>query len=533
MTSVKPSYPLKSLDFLLNPIGFDIETAKGLDKLGKDEVCDFHVNSFLDGITNGEYILAVYNCIQSLINDRLLEDIDDVQLSVFYIHFQNTIDLLKDRINDWDFVEIDGLDCWRLYAVCANNLNSPIWPDDQGKPLHKPKLTSLMLKDWEFIFDVIEEDIFYDFIWPLIVNYKELDEKPINPSKKQYDEALAWLFESFKNTWINRRNIQNREKKLTAESKNVNTKHDFFGYMKIIKDNMGQEYNMIRSRVKEDPGTAGDQVEEHWAEFLRKWLPANFPIVTKGRLIDVRGRASPQVDILVLDPSYPLGLRDKKYYFIGGVIAVFECKLTLRKEHFKKFFNTSSFIKNMLEKKAGNPFDELCQRPIVGLLAHSHNFSGKEDVHSHIHDLLYEVAISSVSHPRELPDILSISDIGTYCLVKDICIGKNSDLKDEFKYLDKMGGIITGYTGYTEDYSTTIDLYGEILGALIWKLTNFMAYQYQNLRPFANYLSELTPWIGIGSNIFWEKTVLSSEVGKILLQRGFDNSPWSKWKESY
>src|SRR5687767_6920960 len=130
----------------------------------------------------------------------------------------------------------------------------------------------------------------------------------------------------------------------------MRTKHEFFDFMASVKTSMEREYKQINKRVLEDPGTAGDQVEENWAEFLRGWLPANYPVVTKGRVLNHRGDASPQVDILVLQPNYPMHLRNQKHYFAGGVIAVFECKLTLKATHLKDAFETAKFIKNGMPK---------------------------------------------------------------------------------------------------------------------------------------------------------------------------------------
>jgi hypothetical protein len=106
-------------------------------------------------------------------------------------------------------------------------------------------------------------------------------------------------------------------------------KHDFFKLMSAVKESLNCAYLRIRARSKEDPGTAGDQAEEDWAEILRDWLPATYRIVTKGRMLFDDGSSSPQVDLLVLTPSYPRGLGNEKYVFAGGVIAAFECKLTL------------------------------------------------------------------------------------------------------------------------------------------------------------------------------------------------------------
>ena len=45
--------------------------------------------------------------------------------------------------------------------------------------------------------------------------------------------------------------------------------HDLYDFMRQISAEMSAEYNRIQMRATEDPGTAGDQGEENWAELLR------------------------------------------------------------------------------------------------------------------------------------------------------------------------------------------------------------------------------------------------------------------------
>ena len=49
--------------------------------------------------------------------------------------------------------------------------------------------------------------------------------------------------------------------------------HDLYDFMQQISNEMAAEYDRIQKRATEDPGTAGDQGEENWAELLRGWLP--------------------------------------------------------------------------------------------------------------------------------------------------------------------------------------------------------------------------------------------------------------------
>ena len=60
-------------------------------------------------------------------------------------------------------------------------------------------------------------------------------------------------------------------------------------------DEMASEYERIRTRATEDPGTAGDEGEENWAQLLRGWLPPSYEVRTKGRILAHDGSASRQV----------------------------------------------------------------------------------------------------------------------------------------------------------------------------------------------------------------------------------------------
>jgi hypothetical protein len=93
--------------------------------------------------------------------------------------------------------------------------------------------------------------------------------------------------------------------------------HEVVQLMSQAAQEMAAEYERIRARSREDPGTAGDEGEENWAELLRRWLPATYHVVAKGRILYSDGQASPQVDVLVLSPAYPTGLLNKKTFGRG------------------------------------------------------------------------------------------------------------------------------------------------------------------------------------------------------------------------
>jgi hypothetical protein len=127
---------------------------------------------------------------------------------------------------------------------------------------------------------------------------------------------------------------------------------------------MGSEYERIRSRSSEDPGTAGDEGEENWASLLREWLPGQYSVVTKGRLLSTTGEMSPQLDVVVLKPAYPPKLRELKTYLADGVAAAFECKLTLRSEHIAQATKTAALLPSLFQDRKGSPMPS-CTRPSV------------------------------------------------------------------------------------------------------------------------------------------------------------------------
>ncbi len=322
-------------------------------------------------------------------------------------------------------------------------------------------------------------------------------------------------------------------------------RHDYFDFTNQIKDWLAQEYERIQRRVLEDPGTAGDQGEENWASIFRDWLPSNYPVVTKGRIIGHEGNASPQVDVLILRPHYPIKLREKKLYFAGGVIAAFECKLTLKNTHLSKAFQTAAAIKSMVAPRIGTPFEELHQPIVYGILAHTHEI-GKADRKSlfsiikHI-DKYHKKWMDEVSprspalaHPRYHLDLISIATIATVHLSRSICMGPVIDDERRDCFGDKSpGGLVTSYMAEWETTDDPFDKRGYVLGWLIAYLTNRLAYEDSTLRPFAEYLTQLGIWGGIGQVTTWSPEVFSDAVAARLADQRCDDKHWSMWKAHY
>ena len=207
--------------------------------------------------------------------------------------------------------------------------------------------------------------------------------------------------------------------------------HELDIFLEQDLSEMKSEYERIRSRSLEDPGTAGDEGEEAWAAVLRAWLPENYQIRLKGRILGADGTAGPQVDIIVLRPGYPKRLLDKKLYLAGGVAAVFECKNTLTSADIAKTWKNVEAV-NALQGGIGEgtPFKELVPSIFFGLLAHGHSWdkAGSDPVGlivSKLTELTY-----STSRMRDVLSLLCVGNLASWDVLRMTYDGPGS-ISDE------------------------------------------------------------------------------------------------------
>ena len=126
------------------------------------------------------------------------------------------------------------------------------------------------------------------------------------------------------------------------------------------------------------------------------------------------GKTSPQFDVLVLSASYPKGLRAKKKYLAAGVVAAFECKLTLRAEHIKRAMKNSAALRAIRRSRNEPTKSQI----IFGLLAHSHSWNKPasrpvDNITSGLH-----AATEILHQPSEMIDLLCVADLGTWTLTR-------------------------------------------------------------------------------------------------------------------
>jgi len=246
--------------------------------------------------------------------------------------------------------------------------------------------------------------------------------------------------------------------------------NDLIDFLQSETEEIAREYQRIQKRASDDPGTAGDQGEENWATILRGWLPKTYHVVTKARILHHDGTASPQVDVLVLHPSYPVSLLDKKVYLAGGVAAAFECKITLKSKNIQDAVKTGVEIRRGLPQLTGTPYKELHSPILYGLLAHSHYWKGKKSTPiEKIQDVLYQADLEFVNHPREMLDLICVADLFTWSTCK-IVWAKTSQ-KDNSSPMTAYGRTLEKPLEYGDTYTP--------IGSMIFNLLNKLAWMCQ------------------------------------------------------
>lgn len=307
--------------------------------------------------------------------------------------------------------------------------------------------------------------------------------------------------------------------------------------MEQVTYEMEAEYLRISSRASEDPGTAGDQGEENWAELLREWLPPTYRIVTKGRILSADGRASPQVDVLVLKDIYPDKLLNKKLYLSAGVAAAFECKTTLAAGHIEQAVKTCVEIKELYAERTGTPYQEMHAPIVFGLLAHSHSWKGaKSTPAANVERQWIESDYAYSHHPKNSLDLICVSDLGVWTPAKFTFIA-TPDFKVNPKlesirasFPDPLGTARIAYTGYIPDRDYPHLKYTTI-GAFMVRLYYALAWENPSLRGLAEYFS-LSQIGGNGQGVFrhWPISIYSEELQASIL-KGMVSTRLASWGE--
>lgn len=301
--------------------------------------------------------------------------------------------------------------------------------------------------------------------------------------------------------------------------------HDLHVFMAQLSAEMASEYGRIFARAAEDPGTAGDEGEENWATLLREWLPSNYHVETKGRLISPDGRRSPQADVLVLKPHYPRKMLEKKIWLSEGVAAVFECKTTLTAKHVKDAVKNCAVFKSLYQPERGTPFREVNTPLVYGLLAHSHSWKGSASEPIRNIDNALSETRSSVEHPRYELDNICVADLAAWAR-SYMYFRPHTDIQIEtIKNLQR--GPSTGFMCMTHEASPG---HFKPIGSLISSVTNRLAWYDPSLRDIARYFFRAEMIGSGGGGMYpWPKSVLSQELLSQIPERLCAPIGWNEW----
>lgn len=311
--------------------------------------------------------------------------------------------------------------------------------------------------------------------------------------------------------------------------------HDLYDFMRQLQDEMATEYYRIEKRAREDPGTAGDQGEENWAELLRGWLPSTYTVVTKGRLISEDGRTSPQLDVIVLKDIYPKKLESKKLYLAAGVAAAFECKITLRASHIAEAVQTCVKVKDLFSSRVGTPYKELHAPIVYGLLAHSHSWRNERSTpEKKITEKLIQSDLEYVTHPRQALDLLCVADCGVWASNKITFLGPAQLDYQRAPFLAaQFGQEGSAGTMYMEHVASDVSQAGCFtpIGSAIECLTRRLAWENPALRALADYYRNADiAGQGGGNRRPWPGSIYSDEVRqRVEAGHLVGGSWWEEW----
>jgi hypothetical protein len=278
-----------------------------------------------------------------------------------------------------------------------------------------------------------------------------------------------------------------KAKKLMFAGRSVSTgatqPHPLSTFLQQDLDELASEYTRIYARTIEDPGTAGDEGEENWANLLREWLPNGYKVVTKGRIIGVTGEASQQIDVLVLKPAYPTRLLRKKLYLASGVAAAFECKMTLKSRHLTKAAVTAATVQQLAGGRDGSPYRELMGSPVCGVLAHGHAWHGAQSKpRGNIERALWAIN-TGAARPVDLPDLICVANLGCWNLA--VITDSHHELDEADRLVESDDALVqTMYLSWVETSGLPAP---NPVAAAVTLLLGRLGWEDVNIRPLADY----------------------------------------------
>lgn len=122
----------------------------------------------------------------------------------------------------------------------------------------------------------------------------------------------------------------------------------------FLRESFATEQECLLSMLKSSrriahAGDRGEVNEQHFIDFLRKYLPNRYT-VEKAIVIDSNGAVSDSIDVVVFDRQYTPALLDNekhRYVPAEAVYAVLECKPTVNKQLLEYAANKAASVRKL------------------------------------------------------------------------------------------------------------------------------------------------------------------------------------------
>ena len=291
---------------------------------------------------------------------------------------------------------------------------------------------------------------------------------------------------------------------------------------------MQSEYERIRARTVEDPGTAGDEGEEAWASILRKWLPEGYQVRLKGRILSAEGTAGPQVDIVV------------KLYLAGGVAAAFECKNTLKSAHIDKAWETAAAIEELDGRdRDRSPFHALVPSICYGLLAHGYSWNKPgSDAFGMVTRKLRKL-LESTNQICKAPSLICIANLASWDSLRISYDGPGVVPPELWEARKALLGRIDDRPTCAIQYSVAADGSNQPqpanpLGVLVANIVGRLAFEDATIRPLSQYFFASGMSGERGVPVAMKEFALESQFSAAMLSgfpnaltNGLNGSEWS------
>ncbi len=315
----------------------------------------------------------------------------------------------------------------------------------------------------------------------------------------------------------------------------TNNSHDLRELMKQATTEMASEYSRIQNRTKKNTDVAGHHGEKNWGNLLKQWLPRTLHVAFGGAITSPDGNdISPQIDILVMNDTYPKEMIEKDLFMIDGVLAAFECKATLRSADIAKAVKTSSMLKQWCQVRTGSPYAELYSPVTYGLLAHGHCWTKEKSRPEHnVINRLMQEDFQTVNHPKESLDLICVANLGTWAIWKNTL--QSPDGPPLPAGLKRGDFPSTHYLAFTNKLNGNRDDFTPI-GSALSHLLNRLAWEMPSLRDLAiQFFKQLSGSAKMHERI-WDTSICSDPVRHRVEQRLLSHpklGSWDEWSRTF